>query len=49
LAQRFCRTFEEVRQYFRPRRKRKPFVSLSRARQQFVKKVRTLEAMFLMA
>jgi putative transposase len=37
-AQRFCRTFEEVRQYFRPRRKRKQFVSLARARQQFIKR-----------
>ena len=26
-AQRFCRTFEEVRQYFRPRCKRKQVVS----------------------
>lgn len=48
-AQRFCHAFEEVRQYFRPRRRGKQFVSLSRARQQFVKKVRALEAMFLAA
>ena len=48
-AQRFCRVFEEVRQYFRPRRKRKQFVSLSRSRQQFIQKVRALEAMFLAA
>jgi putative transposase len=48
-AQRFCHTFEEVRQYFRPRRKRKQFVSLPRGRRQFMKKVRALEAMFLVA
>src|SRR5688572_24221180 len=27
-AQRFCRAFEEMRQYFRPRRKRRQFISL---------------------
>jgi putative transposase len=48
-AQRFCLAFEEVRQYFRPRRKRKQFVSLPRGRQQFIKKVRVLEAIFLAA
>ena len=48
-AQRFCRTFEEVRQYFRPRRRRKQFVSLPRGRQQFTKKVRALEAIFAAA
>ena len=46
-AQRFCRVFEEVRQYFRPRRKRKQFVSLPRGRQQFMKKLSVLEAIFL--
>src|SRR4051794_7888329 len=29
-AQRFCRPFEEIRQYFRPRRKQKQFISLAR-------------------
>jgi hypothetical protein len=38
-----------VRQYFRPRRKRKQFVSLPRGRQQFIKKVRVLQEMFLAA
>ena len=46
-AQRFCSAFEEVRQYFRPRRKRKQFVSLLRGRQQFIQKVRVLQEMFL--
>jgi putative transposase len=46
-AQRFCSAFEEVRQYFRPRRKRKQFVSLLRRRQQFIQKVCALQEMFL--
>jgi len=45
----FCRAFEEVRPYFRARRRRKQFVSLPRGRQQFLKKVRVLEAIFLAA
>jgi putative transposase len=45
-AQRFCCAFEEMRQYFRPRRKRKQFVSLARQRRQFVTKVQSLELMF---
>ena len=45
-AQRFCRAFEEMRQYFRPRRTRKQFVSLARQRRQFVTKVQALESMF---
>src|SRR4051794_14319256 len=48
-AQRFCRAFEEVRQYFRPRRKRKQFVSLPQRRQQFIKKVRVLQTLFAAA
>lgn len=48
-AKRFCRAFEEVRQYFRPRRKRKQFVSLPRGRQQFLKKVRVLQTLFAAA
>jgi putative transposase len=35
-AQRFCRAFEEVRQYFRPCRKQKQVVSLSEGRRQFL-------------
>ena len=46
-AQRFCSAFDEVRQYFRPRRRRKQFVSLARQRQLFVAKVQSLEASFL--
>ncbi len=45
-AQRFCSAFE-VRPYFRPRRRRKQFVSLARQRQLFVAKVQSLEAGFL--
>jgi transposase-like protein len=48
-ARRFCRVFEEIRQYFRPRRKRKQFVSLPRGRQQFVQKVRVLQTLFAAA
>jgi putative transposase len=33
---RFCRAFEEVRQYFRPRHKRKQFVPLAKQRRQFL-------------
>jgi putative transposase len=46
-AQRFCRAFEEMRKYFRPRRKRKQFVSLGRQRRQFVMRVQALELVFL--
>jgi putative transposase len=45
-AQRFCRASEELRQYFRLRRKRKQFVSLARGRRQFLARVQALEAMF---
>ena len=48
-AQRFCRAFEEFRPYFRPRRRRKQFVSLSRGRQQFIQKARVLQSIFLAA
>lgn len=48
-AQRFCRAFEEVRQYFRPRRKRKQSVSLPRSRRQFVARAEALQLMFLAA
>jgi putative transposase len=46
-AQHFCSAFDEVRQYFRPRRRRKQFVSLARQRQQFVARVQALQASFL--
>jgi putative transposase len=45
-ARRFCRAFEEVRQYFRPRRKRNQFVSLAKQRSQFVSKALTLAYLF---
>ena len=48
-AQRFCHAFEEMRQYFRPRRRRKQFVSAGRNRRQFVARVQALEAMFVAA
>ena len=35
-AQRFCRAFEELRQYFRPRRKQNEPVSLADGRRQFL-------------
>ena len=44
-AQRFCRAFEKVRQYFRPRRKRKEVVSLA----QFLSPAVALESLFLAA
>jgi len=46
-AQRFCAAFDEVRQYFRPRRRRKQFVSLARQRRLFVTRVQVLQASFL--
>jgi len=46
-AQRFCSAFDEVRQYLRPRRRRKQFVSLARQRQLFVLRVQALQASFL--
>ena len=48
-AQRFCRAFEEVRQYFRPRRKQNEAISLSTARRQFLFRALELESMFLEA
>ena len=35
-AQRFCRAFEEVRQYFRPRRKQEQSISLAQRRRRFI-------------
>src|SRR5215831_12377185 len=48
-AQRFCRAFEEVRQYFRPRRKQNQVISLSNARRQFLLRALELEALFVAA
>ena len=48
-AQRFCRAFEEVRQYFRPRRKQNEFISLAHARRQFLFRALELEALFAAA
>jgi putative transposase len=48
-ARRFCRAFEEVRQYFRPRRKRKQVVSLARQRCQFLSRAQALKSMFVAA
>ena len=46
-AQRFCRAFEEVRQYFRPRRKHNEVISLADARRQFLFRAIKLESLFL--
>jgi putative transposase len=48
-AQRFCRAFEEVRQYFRPRRKQNEVISLSQARRQFLCRALKLESLFVEA
>src|SRR5918992_1914958 len=48
-AQRFCRAFEEMRQYFRPRRKPNEVISLSNARRQFLFRALELEALFVAA
>lgn len=48
-AQRFCRAFEEVRQYFRPRRKQNQIISLGGRRRRFVSRAQALELMFLAA
>ena len=46
-AQRFCQAFEEVRQYFRPRRRQKQVISLVQRRRRFVARARVLKSMFL--
>ena len=48
-AQRFWRAFEEVRQYFRPRRKQNEPVSLADGRRQFLFRALALESLFLAA
>jgi hypothetical protein len=46
-AKRFCEAFDELRNYFRPRRTMNEFVSLPRQRELFVQRVQTLRLMFL--
>jgi len=46
-AQRFCRAFDEVRNYFRPRCCANEFVSLANRRQQFISKTHALQVLFL--
>ena len=48
-AQRFCRAFDELRQYFRPRRKQKQILSLSEGRRQFLFRALELESLFVAA
>ena len=48
-AQRFCRAFEELRQYFRPRRKQNQVISLAQGRRQFLFRALALESLFLAA
>jgi len=48
-AQRFCRAFEEIRQYFRCRRKQNEVISLAAARRQFLFRALELESLFLAA
>src|SRR5688572_5043186 len=48
-AQRFWRAFEEVRQYFRPRRQQNRVISLAEARQHFLFQALDLEELFLAA
>jgi len=48
-AQRFCRAFEEGRQYFRPRRKQNEPLSLADGRRQFLFRALALESLFLAA
>ena len=48
-AERFCRTDDEVRNYFRARQKMTEVVSLSERREQFLTRMKSLEAMFMAA
>jgi putative transposase len=48
-AKRFCRAFEELRQYFRPRRKQNEVISLSQARRQFLFRALEVEVLFVAA
>jgi putative transposase len=46
-AQRFCRSFDELRNYFRPRQRCNQVVPMARRREQFRTKVDTLHSAFL--
>jgi len=46
-AQRFCRSFDELRNYFRPRRSPNQFVPLAKRRQQFKNKLAVLQTTFV--
>ena len=48
-AERYCRAFEEARQYFRPRRKQNEVISLEAATRQFLFRALELEALFVAA
>jgi putative transposase len=48
-AQRFCRAFEEVRRYFRPRHKQTQVSSLPQCRRRFADRAQVLESMILAA
>ena len=48
-ARRFCRAFEEVRQYFRPRRIQNQVISLAQGRRQFLFRALELESLFIAA
>jgi transposase-like protein len=46
LAKQFCQAFDEVRNFFRPRKRMGEFVSLSEKRQLFVSRVQQLQSIF---
>jgi putative transposase len=46
-AKRFCRSFDELRNYFRPRRSPNEFVPLAKRRQQFKSKFAVLQTTFV--
>ena len=46
-AKRFCRSFDELRNYFRPRQRCHQVVPATRKREQFRTKVDTLQSIFL--
>jgi transposase-like protein len=46
---RFCRTFDELRDYFRLRRSREEIVSLSKQRQMFCQRLTALQALLVAA
>ncbi len=48
-AERFCRTYDELRNYFRARQTMTEVVSLSERREQFRIRMKSLEAMFMAA